>query len=49
MSVSFDWKSSLAGMHVGWIWVKQGFAMYAPRFAARHAAVTFEFFAFVER
>ncbi len=27
ISVSFDWKSSLAGMHVGWIWVKHGFAI----------------------
>ena len=49
ISVSFDWKSSLAGMHVGWICVKHGLAMYAPRFDARHAAVTFEFLAFVER
>ena len=31
ISVSFDWNSSLAGMHVGWIWVKHGFAISAPR------------------
>ena len=30
ISVSFDWKSSLAGMHVGWIWVKHGLAKAAP-------------------
>ena len=40
ISVSFDWKSSLAGMHVGWIWVKHGFAISAPRLCARQVAVT---------
>jgi hypothetical protein len=40
--VSFDWKSSLAGMQVGWIWVKQGFAKNAPRRCARQIAVVFE-------
>ena len=50
ISVSFDWKSSLAGMHVGWICVKHGLAMYSAALAiARHAAVTFEFLAFVDR
>ena len=49
ISVSFDWKSSLAGMHVGWICVKHGFAISAPRLCARQIAVTFECLAFVER
>ena len=49
ISVSFDWKSSLAGMHVGWIWVKHGFAISAPRLCARHAAVTLDALALVER
>src|SRR5690606_1056922 len=31
ISVSFDWNSSLAGMQVGWICVKQGLANSAPR------------------
>ena len=49
ISVSFDWKSSLAGMHVGWIWVKHGFAISAPRLCARHAAVTLDALALVDR
>ena len=49
MSVSFDWKSSLAGMHVGWICVKQGLANSAPRRWARHVADAFEYLALVER
>ena len=49
MSVSFDWKSSLAGMHVGWIWVKHGFAISAPRRCARQIAVTLLFLALVDR
>ena len=49
MSVSFDWYSPEAGMQVGWICTKHGFAKYAPRFAHRHAAVTFELPALVER
>ena len=39
ISVSFDWKSSLVGMQVGWIWVKQGLAKNAPVRCARHIAV----------
>ena len=49
ISVSFDWYSPDCGMHVGWIWVKQGLAKSAPRRCARHAAVTLHAFAFVER
>jgi hypothetical protein len=49
ISVSFDWNSSLCGMHVGWIWVKHGLAKYAPRRCARQAAVTLHPMAFVER
>ncbi len=49
ISVSFDWNSSLAGMQVGWIWVKHGLAKAAPFLWARQIAVAFEFFAFVER
>ena len=37
------------GMQVGWICVKQGLAKNAPRLCARHAAVTFEFTALVDR
>src|SRR5688572_10159800 len=48
MSVSFDWWSPLTGMHVGWIWVKHGFAIAAPRLYARQIAVTFEPFASVD-
>ena len=47
--VSFDWNSSLAGMHVGWIWVKHGLANSAPFLCARHAAVTLQFMALVDR
>ena len=36
-------------MHVGWIWVKHGFANRAPRRCARHAAVTLQPMALVER
>jgi hypothetical protein len=36
-------------MQVGWICVKHGFAKNAPRLWARHAAVTFELIALVER
>ena len=49
ISVSFDWKSSLAGMQVGWICVKHGLAISAPRLWARQIAVTLECFALVER
>ena len=49
ISVSFDWKSSLAGMHVGWICVKHGLAKSAPRLCARQIAVTLRAFALVER
>ena len=49
ISVSLDWKSSLAGMHVGWICVKHGLANAAPFLCARQIAVAFEFFALVER
>jgi hypothetical protein len=49
MSVSLDWYSSDGGMHVGWIWVKQGLANSAPRLCARHAAVALECLALVER
>ena len=49
ISVSFDWNSSLDGMQVGWIWVKHGLANSAPRRWARHAAVTLQAIAFVER
>ena len=49
MSVSFDWKSSRAGMHVGWICVKQGLANSAPRRWARQVAVALESLALVER
>ena len=37
INVSFAWKSSLAGMHVGWICVKQGFASSAASSPPRHA------------
>ena len=49
MSVSLLWWSPDAGMQVGWICVKQGLANSAPRLWARHAAVTFEFTALVDR
>ncbi len=49
ISVSFDWWSPLTGMQVGWICVKHGLAKSAPRLCARHAAVTFEFTALVDR
>ena len=39
ISVSFDWNSSLAGMHVGWIWVKHGLPKAAPLRCARQIAV----------
>jgi len=37
------------GMQVGWIWVKQGFAIPAPRLWARQMAVTLQFLALVLR
>ena len=49
ISVSFDWNSSLAGMQVGWICVKQGLANSAPRRWARQAAVALEYLALVDR
>ena len=49
MRVSFDWNSSDAGMHVGWIWVKQGLAKAAPFLWARHVAVTLHALALVDR
>ena len=49
MRVSFDWNSSLCGMQVGWICVKHGLAKYAPRRCARHAAVTLQPMALVDR
>jgi hypothetical protein len=49
MSVSFDWNSSLAGMHVGWICVKQGLANSAPLRCARQMAVALEYLALVDR
>ena len=49
ISVSFDWNSSLAGMHVGWIWVKQGLPNAAPFRCARQIAVVLDALAFVER
>ncbi|CAM5498352.1 hypothetical protein STANM309S_03224 [Streptomyces tanashiensis] len=47
--VSLDWWSPVRGMQVGWIWVKQGLAKYAPRRWARQTAVALEFMAFVDR
>ena len=49
ISVSFDWNSSLWGMQVGWICVKQGLAKNAPRRCARQAAVALQPMALVER
>ena len=49
ISVSFDWNSSLAGMQVGWIWVKQGLAKSAPFRWARQMAVALDALAFVDR
>ena len=49
ISVSFDWNSSLAGMHVGWICVKHGLANSAPLRCARQMAVAFDALALVER
>ena len=49
ISVSFDWNSSLEGMHVGWIWVKHGLANMAPRLWARQMAVALQFMALVDR
>ena len=49
ISVSFDWNSSLAGMHVGWIWVKQGLASAAPLRCARQMAVALDALALVDR
>ncbi len=49
ISVSFDWNSSLAGMQVGWIWVKHGLPKSAPLRCARQMAVAFEFLALVDR
>ena len=49
ISVSLDWWSPVRGMQVGWIWVKQGLAKYAPRRCARQIAVALEFMAFVDR
>lgn len=49
ISVSLDWWSPVRGMHVGWIWVKHGFANSAPRRCARHTAVALEFMALVDR
>jgi hypothetical protein len=49
ISVSLDWNSSLAGMQVGWIWVKHGLANSAPRRCARQAAVALEYLALVDR
>ena len=47
--VSFDWYSPLCGIEVGWICVKQGLAIAAPRRCARQAAVTLHPIALVER
>ncbi len=49
ISVSLDWNSSLAGMQVGWICVKQGLANAAPLRCARHAAVALHAMALVDR
>ncbi len=49
MRVSLDWNSSLAGMQVGWIWVKQGLANAAPLRWARHEAVVLQAIALVDR
>ena len=49
MRVSFAWCSPAAGMHVGWIWQKQGLANPAPFLWARQVAVTLHPLAFVER
>ncbi len=47
--VSFDWCSPEIGMHVGWIWVKHGFANSAPRRCARQIAVVLQPLALVDR
>ncbi len=47
--VSLDWWSPERGMQVGWIWVKQGLAKWAPLRCARHTAVALEFLALVDR
>ena len=47
--VSFDWYSPDCGMQVGWICVKHGFAIAAPRLWARQTAVTLQPMALVER
>ena len=49
IKVNLDWCSPLTGMHVGWIWVKQGFAKYAPLRWARQVAVTLHPTALVDR
>ena len=49
ISVSLDWNSSEAGMHVGWICVKQGLANSAPLRCARQIAVALHAIALVDR
>ena len=49
ISVSLLWCSPLAGMQVGWICVKDGLAISAPRRCARQIAVTLQPIALVER
>ena len=49
ISVSLLWCSPVTGMQVGWIWVKQGFAKYAPLRWARHVAVTLHPTALVDK
>jgi len=49
IKVSLDCWSPDAGIAVGWIWLKHGFANAAPRLYARHVAVTLQPRALVER